>query len=115
MHQFLPILCIQIRIETARQHRKSSTFLQKVRLCCTHASLLKDCLIASLPGDTPVGFDLEDGGIICIVELDLWVPQLSSVDVHHDRGGAWGLSCRGHTHYLLVASPGGAGDDGKTG
>lgn len=65
----------------------------------------------SSPGNTPVRLDLEDGGIVCIVELDLWVPQLSSVDVHHDWGCAWGLSCWGHTHYLLVAPPERAGDD----
>lgn len=57
------------------------------------------------PGNTPVRLNLEDGGIICVVELDLWVPQLSRVDVHHDRGRAWGLSCRGHTNYFLVGSP----------
>ena len=39
----------------------------------------------SSPGDTPVGLDLEDGGIVRVVELDLWVPQLGRVDVHHDR------------------------------
>lgn len=66
----------------------------------------------SSPGDTPVRLDLEDGGIVCVVELDLWVPQLSRVDVHHDGSGAWGLSRRGHTHYLLTAPPGRQGDEG---
>lgn len=69
----------------------------------------------SSPGDTPVRLDLEDGGIIRVVELDLWVPQLGRVDVHHDRGGAWGLSRRGHAHYFLAAPPGGAGDEGSKG
>lgn len=69
----------------------------------------------SSPGDTPVGLDLEDGGIVRVVELDLWVPQLSRVDVHHDRGGARGLSRRGDTHYLLVAPPERAGDEGSKG
>ncbi len=71
-------------------------------------------MTVSSPGDTPVRLDLEDGGIVCVVEFDLWVPELSSVDVYHDRGGARGLSCRGHAHYLLVAPPGRAGDDGRT-
>ncbi len=74
-----------------------------------------NALTASSPGDTPVRLDLEDGGIVCVVELDLWVPQLSRVDVHHDRGGAWGLSRRGHTHYFLAAPPGRAGDEGSKG
>lgn len=63
------------------------------------------------PGDAPVRLDLLDGGIVCVVELDLWVPQLSRVDVHHDRGGAGGLSRRGDAHYLFAAAPG--GDDGS--
>lgn len=45
-------------------------------------------LIGISPGDTPVGLDLQDGGIVGVVEFNLWVPQLSGVDVHHDRGGS---------------------------
>lgn len=60
--------------------------------CSSSGKTLYHCgkthTIVFLPGDTPVRFNLEDGGIIGIVELDLWVPQLSRVDVHHDRGGA---------------------------
>lgn len=67
--------------------------------------------VVSLPGDAPVGLDLEDGGIVRVVELDLRVPQLSRVDIHHDRGGTWGLSRRSHTHNLLVAPPRRAGDE----
>lgn len=63
--------------------------------------------MASSPGDAPVGLDLEDSGIVCVVELDLWVPQLGGVDVHHDWSCSRGLSCRGHAHYLLVAPPDG--------
>lgn len=61
----------------------------------------------SSPGDSPVRLDLEDGGVIGVVELDVWVPQLGRVDIHHDRGCAGDLSRRGHTHDLLVASPDG--------
>lgn len=57
------------------------------------------------PGDTPVRLNLQDGWIICVVKLDFWVPQFSCVDVHHDWSVAWGLSCRSHTHNLLVAPP----------
>lgn len=63
--------------------------------------------LLSSPGDAPVGLDLQDGGIVRVVELDLWVPQLGRVDVHHDWSCARGLSRRGHAHYLLVAPPGG--------
>lgn len=63
--------------------------------------------MASSPGDAPVRLDLEDGGIVCVVELDLWVPQLGGVDVHHDWSGAGGLSRGGHAHYLLAAPPDG--------
>lgn len=63
--------------------------------------------IVSPPGDAPVRLDLEDGRIICVVELDLWVPQLGRVDVHHDWSCARGLSRRGHAHNLLVAAPDG--------
>lgn len=59
----------------------------------------------SSPGDAPVRLDPEDGGIICVVELDLWVPQLGRVDVHHDRSCAGDLSRRGHAHDLLGAPP----------
>lgn len=65
------------------------------------------------PGNTPVWLDLQDGGIVRVVELDIWVPQLSRVDVHHDWGCAWGLSRWSDTHDLLVAPPGRAGDDGR--
>lgn len=61
----------------------------------------------SSPGDAPVRLDLEDGGIVCVVELDLWVPQLGRVDVHHDRSCAGELSRWGHAHNLLVAPPDG--------
>lgn len=86
-------------------------------LCQYYASELleRKAEIVPSPGNTPVGLDFQDGGIVCVVELDLWVPQLSSVDVHHDWGGAWGLSRWGHAHYFLVAPSGRAGDDGKTG
>lgn len=72
-------------------------------------------LTVSSPGDTPVRLDLEDGGVVCVVELDFGVPQLSRVDVHHDRGGPRGLSRRGHAHYLLAAPPGRPGDEGCEG
>lgn len=44
--------------------------------------------IVSSPRNAPVRLDLEDGRIVCVVELDLWVPQLRRVDVHHDWGGS---------------------------
>ena len=66
---------------------------------------------AYIPGDTPIRLNLEDSGIICIVEFDLRIPQLSRVDVHHDWCGARGLSGRGHTHYLFVAPPGREADE----
>lgn len=59
----------------------------------------------TLPGNTPVRLNLEDGGIIGVAELDLRVPQLCGVDVHHDGCGIRGLPSGGHTHYLLAAPP----------
>ena len=53
-----------------------------------------------LPGDAPVRFNLEDGGVVCVVELDLGVTQLGGIDVNHDRGVACGLACRRHPHYF---------------
>lgn len=44
---------------------------QLINLCLIWASLRK--VSVSLPCNTPVGLDLEDGGIICVVELDLRV------------------------------------------
>ena len=80
----------------------SSIFIETVNLCSV-----------SLPGNTPVRLDLEDGRIICVVELDLWVPQLSRVDVHHDWGGSWDLSCGGDTYHLLATPPGRVGHEGR--
>lgn len=68
----------------------------------------------SSPGNTPVRLNLQDGRIVCVVEFDLWVPQLSRVYVHHDRGGTWGLSRRCYTHYFLATPPGRAVDEGNT-
>lgn len=62
--------------------------------------------MADVPGDTPVRLNLEDGGIFSVVELDFWVPQLCSVDVHHDWGGAWDLPSWRHTHNLFALPPG---------
>lgn len=71
---------------------------------CKNLPKKKEQIVAS-PGDAPVRLDLEDGGIVCVVELDLWVPQLGRVDVHHDRSRARDLSRRGHAHDLLAAPP----------
>lgn len=62
------------------------------------------------PGDAPVGLDLQDGGIVRVVELDLRVPELGCVDVHHDGRGAGSLSRRGHAHNLFAVAPAGRGD-----
>lgn len=35
-----------------------------------------------LPGNAPVRFNSQDGGVIGVVELDLWVSELGVVDVH---------------------------------
>lgn len=67
-------------------------------------------LIGSLPGDTPVRLDLQDSRVFCVAELDLWVSQLSSIYVHHDRCLARGLACWGYTYYLLGAPPESEGD-----
>lgn len=72
--------------------------------------VLEVALIGSLPGDTPVRLDLEDSRIFCVAELDIWVSQLSSIYVHHDRCLARGLACWGYTHYLLGIPPKSVGD-----
>lgn len=36
----------------------------------------------SIPGNAPVRFNPQDGGIVSVVKLDLRVSELSVVDVH---------------------------------
>lgn len=57
------------------------------------------------PGDAPVRLNFEDGRVIRVVELDLRVPELGRVDVHHDWCRSWNLSRWSHTHYLPAGPP----------
>lgn len=95
------------RHETCMQYWKSINHL----VYSQHRPIF--AVIGSSPGDAPVGLDLQDGGIVGVVELHLRVPQLGGVDVHHDRRGSWRESGRGHTHDLLRSPPGGAGGERK--
>lgn len=58
-----------------------------------------------VPGNAPVGFDLQYRWVVCVVELHLRVPQLCKVNVHHHRSAA---DCRtrwSYTHNLSRAAP----------
>lgn len=61
-----------------------------------------DCV----PGNAPVGFDLQYCWVVRVVELHLGVPQLCKVNVHHHRSAADRQTRWSHTHNLPCAAPG---------
>lgn len=64
--------------------------------------------VAPLPVDAPLGINLQDSGVLCVVVLDLRIGELSTVDIDDDGGTARALPRGCQAPDLPGIPPGGA-------